>query len=97
VFIFKSILFVKAKNFDNLTVSIKCREFDRCFGLDCFEKLFEKLRQFSTFDRMSEIGSPSAGRPTSQGVCPPLFKTSSPRRPKKGPATKGPASKGPGT
>jgi hypothetical protein len=31
------------KNFHNLTVSIECREFDRCFGLDCFEKLFEKL------------------------------------------------------
>jgi hypothetical protein len=36
--------FFLAKNFDNLTVSIECREFDRCFGLDCFEKLFEKLR-----------------------------------------------------
>jgi hypothetical protein len=29
---------------NNLTISIECREFDRCFGLDCFEKFFEKLR-----------------------------------------------------
>ncbi len=43
-----------------------------CLGIDICLRLFEKLRYFSTFDRMSEIRSTSAGRPNSQGVCPPL-------------------------
>jgi hypothetical protein len=38
--------FFFAKNYDLLTVSTKCRDFDRGFGLNLFEKFFEKLRFF---------------------------------------------------
>jgi len=63
------------KNYDILIISIVCREFDRCFGLDFCLRLFEKLRYFNPFDRMSGIRSASASRPNCQGVCPPLIQT----------------------
>jgi hypothetical protein len=65
--------FLNAKNYDSLILSIVCREFDRCFDLDFCLLLFEKLRFFNPFDRMSGIPSASASRPNCQGVCPPLF------------------------
>ncbi len=37
-----------------------------------FRKFFRKIAIFCTFDHWSEILSLSAGRPISQGVCPPL-------------------------
>jgi hypothetical protein len=39
-------LFFFAKKFDHLTISNKCRDFGRCFGLNLFENFFEKLRSF---------------------------------------------------
>ena len=47
-------------------------EIGRCFGLHLFEKFFRKIAIFRNFDHWSEILSMSAGRPISQGVCPPL-------------------------
>ncbi len=64
--------FFFAKNYDLLTILNKCRDFGRCFGLNLFEKFFAKIVIFCTFDHWSEILSLSAGRPISQGVCPPL-------------------------
>ncbi len=42
------------------------------FWFKSFRKFFRKIVIFCTFDHWSEILSLSAGRPISQGVCPPL-------------------------
>ncbi len=70
VFISKSFFF--AKIFDNLILSIVCREFDRFLGFNFCLRLLEKLWFLNSFDRMSEIRSASTSRPNSQVVCPPL-------------------------
>ncbi len=43
------------------------------FWFKSFRKFFWKIAIFRTFDHWSEILSMSAGRPISQGVCPPLL------------------------
>ncbi len=42
------------------------------FWFKSFRKFFRKIAIFRNFDHWSEILSMSAGRPLSQGVCPPL-------------------------
>jgi hypothetical protein len=42
------------------------------FWFKSFRKFFRKIAIFQNFDHWSEILSMSAGRPISQGVCPPL-------------------------
>ncbi len=42
------------------------------FWFKSFRKIFRKIAIFRNFDHWSEILSMSAGRPISQGVCPPL-------------------------
>jgi hypothetical protein len=41
-----NLFFFSRKNFDHLTISNKCRDFGRCFGLNLFENFLEKLRYF---------------------------------------------------
>jgi hypothetical protein len=43
------------------------------FWFKSFRKFFRKIAIFRNFDHWSEILSMSAGRPISQGVCPPLY------------------------
>ncbi len=62
-----NLFFFFAKNFDHLTISNKCRDFGRCFGLNLFEK-FSKNCDLSKF--RSLVGNTvDVGGPTNKSGC----------------------------
>ena len=62
-----NLFFFFAKNFNHLTISNKCRDFGRCFGLNLFENFFENY-DFLYF--RSLVGNTVAvGGPTNKSGC----------------------------